>query len=155
MIRPINETDFDALIAIATASGLFEPDQTKMLAGMLRSQREEDVWFTDDDGSGPVGVAYLAPEKMTRGTWNLYWIAVYPDHQRKGRGRALLDHVEKWLAGKGERMLLVETAGVDDFEYVRQFYADNGFEAEARIRDFYDVAVDKIVFRKALNQHPG
>lgn len=150
MIRPTNERDFDSLIAIATASGLFEPEQAEMLAGMLRSPNSEDVWFTDDDGSGPVGVAYLAPEKMTHGTWNLYWIAVHPIHQRRGRGKAILDHVERWLATQMQRILLVETAGIDDFEYVRNFYAKNGFEAEARIRDFYDEGVDKVVFRKVL-----
>lgn len=151
MIRPTTENDFDALIAIATASGLFEPDQTEMLSGMLRSPDESDVWLTDDDGTGPVGVAYLAPEKMTHRTWNLYLIAVHPNRQRQGRGKAILDHVQKWLRERGERILLVETAGVDDFDYVRAFYANNGFETEARIRDFYDTGVDKIVFRKVLS----
>jgi len=122
------------------------------LAGMLQSPDESDVWFTDDDGSGPVGVAYLAPEKMTNGTWNLYLIAVHPDHQRQGRGKAILEHVQYWLAAKGERVLIVETAGVDDFDYVRTFYANYGFESEARIRDFYDAGVDKVVFRKVLVQ---
>ncbi len=150
MIRPTTAADFDALIALATASGLFESDQTEILSGMLRSPNENDVWFTDDDASGPVGVAYIAPEKMTHGTWNLYWIAVHPDHRRNGRGKAILDHIENWLSERGERILLVETAGIDDFEYVRKFYANNGFEAEARIRDFYDAAVDKVVFRKVL-----
>ncbi len=109
---------------LATASGLFEPDQTDILAGMLRSPNVSDVWFTDDEDGIPVGVAYLAPEKMTRGTWNLYWIAVDPGHQRQGRGKAILDHVQKWLIENGQRMLLVETAGVADFDYVRKFYAN-------------------------------
>ncbi len=155
MIRPTIETDFNALIAIATASGLFEPDQTELLSNMLRSPSEHDVWFTDDDGNGPVGVAYMAPEKMTHGTWNLYWIALHPNHQRGGRGKAILRHVEDWLAAKGVRILLVETAGIDEFDYVREFYLNNGFEAEARIRDFYDAAVDKVVFRKVLNPNVG
>ncbi|MEO1208220.1 MAG: GNAT family N-acetyltransferase [Cyanobacteria bacterium J06638_20] len=150
MIRPTVKPDHDALIALATASGLFEPDQTDLLSDMLRSPQEEDVWFADDDGTGPVGVAYLAPEKMTYGTWNLYWIAVHPAQQRQGRGKAILSHVQQWLMDRSERILLVETAGTDDFAYVRKFYADNGFENEARIRDFYDAGVDKIVFRKAL-----
>ena len=93
MIRPKRDTDFDGLIALATVSGLFEPDQTDILAGMLQSPDENDVWFTDDDDGVPVGVAYMAPEKMTYGTWNLYWIAVDPDHQRQGRGKAMLPHV--------------------------------------------------------------
>lgn len=47
MIRPTLETDFDALVALATASGLFEPDQTEILAGTLRSPSKNDVWFTE------------------------------------------------------------------------------------------------------------
>lgn len=150
MIRPTVAADHDALIALATATGLFEPDQTQLLAKMMQSPAEEEVWFTDDDGKGPVGVAYLVPEKMTHGTWNLCWIAVHPDQQKQGRGKAILSHIEQWLMEQGERILLVETAGTDDFDYVRQFYADNGFEPEARIRDFYDSEVDKIIFRKTL-----
>ncbi|MBE9102642.1 GNAT family N-acetyltransferase [Vacuolonema iberomarrocanum] len=155
MIRPSKPEDFDSLIALATASGLFNPDQTQMLAEMLRSPEKNDVWFTDDDGNAPVGVAYLAPEKMTDGTWNLYWIAVHPDYQRQGRGRALLAHVLQWLRQRGQRLLIVETAGIDDFDYVRAFYANNGFEKEARIRDFYEAGIDKVVFRKDLTQTVG
>ena len=150
MIRATHETDFDALVALATASGLFEPEQTDILAGMLRSPDENDVWLTDVDAGVPVGVAFMAQEKMTHGTWNLYWIAIAPERQRQGRGKAMLEYVQNWLIERGQRILLVETAGVDDFDYVRRFYSDNGFETEARIRDFYEAGVDKVVFRKSL-----
>jgi GNAT superfamily N-acetyltransferase len=152
MIRPTIERDFLGLIAIATASGLFELGQTEILSGLLRSPNENDIWFTDDDGDDPVGVAYLAPEKMTNGTWNLYWIAVHPAYQRNGRGKSILEYVVNWLEERGERILLVETAGIDEFEYVRKFYANNGFEEAARIRDFYDKDVDKVVFLRNLKQ---
>jgi ribosomal protein S18 acetylase RimI-like enzyme len=55
------------------------------------------------------------------------------------------------LAERGERVLLVETSGTEDFEYVRAFYRKNGYEEEARIREFYAAGVDKIIFRKMLN----
>lgn len=150
MIRPVTKNDFESVIGIATASGLFEPDQTDMLADMLRSPDENDVWFIAFAGREPAGIAYLAPEKMTHGTWNLYLIAVHPNRQRQGHGKSILGHVQRWLAEKGERIVLVETAGIDDFAYVRKFYADQGFENEARIREFYDAGVDKLVFRKVL-----
>ncbi|MGG6268636.1 hypothetical protein ACQ4M3_37730 [Leptolyngbya sp. AN03gr2] len=47
---------------------------------------------------------------------------------------------------------LVETSGTDDFEYVRAFYRKNGYDEEARIREFYCAGADKIIFRKALPQ---
>ena len=120
-----------------------------MLEQFHSSKDSNEIWLTDDD-NGPVAVAYLAPERMTEGTWNLYLIAVHPDHQRQGRGKAMLDHIERLLANRAERILLVETSGTDDFDYVRAFYRNNGFSEEARIREFYAAGVDKIVYRKVL-----
>ncbi|MCY7323041.1 MAG: GNAT family N-acetyltransferase [Phormidesmis sp. CAN_BIN36] len=155
MIRLTTPDDATALIALAEATGLFEPNQTEYLTHMLDQyfsgkNETQDFWFTDYDNE-PVGVAYVAPERMTEGTWNLYLIAVHPSRQRQGRGKVLLRHVEQMLTEQGERVLLVETSGTENFEYVRAFYRKSGYEEEARIREFYTVGVDKIVFRKALN----
>jgi ribosomal protein S18 acetylase RimI-like enzyme len=92
----------------------------------------------------------MAPERMTDGTWNLYWIAIDPRYQRRGRGKAMLAHVQNWLTAKEARILLVETSATEDFDYVRKFYAVNGFEEEARIRSFYAAGVDKVVYWKQL-----
>lgn len=154
MIRRITPDDTTALIALAEATGLFEPHETEELALMLADHfagetNSQDIWITDDD-DGLVGVAYVAPERMTEGTWNLYLMAVHPDHQRQGRGAALLAQVEEMLAERGERVLLVETSGLESFEYVRAFYRKSGYDEEARIREFYKAGEDKIVFRKDL-----
>jgi hypothetical protein len=86
MIRLTTPDDTIALIALAAASGLFDPNQTDDLAQMLdrhfRDRNEtQDIWLTDYDNE-PVGIAYIAPERMTEGTWNLYLIAVHPDRQK-------------------------------------------------------------------------
>jgi ribosomal protein S18 acetylase RimI-like enzyme len=156
MIRPAISDDTSALIALAEASGLFEPNQTDELSQMLAQHfdhdgHSRDFWLTDDD-NGLVSVAYVAPERMTEGTWNLYLIAVHPDNQRQGRGKVLLEYVEQMLANRGERVLLVETSGTEDFEYVRAFYRKSGYAEEARIRDFYAAGVDKIVYLKSLHK---
>jgi len=154
MIRLTTPNDTTALLALTEATGLFESNQIEELAQMLNQHFSDEadsqgIWLTDYDNE-PVGVAYVAPERMTDGTWNLYLIAIHPDHQKQGRGAALLQYVEQMLTERGERVLLVETSGTDDFEYVRVFYRNNGYEEEARIRDFYTDGVDKIVFRKLL-----
>jgi GNAT superfamily N-acetyltransferase len=99
MIRPTTPADTNALMALAEASGLFEPSQTAELAEMLGQHfagDSPDYWLTDEDQE-PVGVAYVAPERMTQGTWNLYLMAVHPERQRQGRGKKLLEHVEQLL----------------------------------------------------------
>ena len=155
MIRPIAPDDKTALIALVEAMGLFQSHETELLSQMLSDYfasptDSKEFWLTDDD-NGLVGVAYVAPERMTEGTWNLYLIAVHPDRQRQGRGAALLAQVEQILMERGERLLLVETSATESFEYVRSFYSKSGYDEEARIRDFYTAGVDKIVFRKALS----
>jgi len=78
MIRSTTPNDTIALIAIAEASGLFQPNQLDEIGEMLtdyfgsNSSNSDYFWITDDDeDDGPVGVAYCAPEPMTDGTWNL------------------------------------------------------------------------------------
>jgi ribosomal protein S18 acetylase RimI-like enzyme len=150
MIRPVTPDDTAALKAVIDANGLFPSDMLDdMMSGYFDGVASDDFWLTDDD-DGPCAVAYYAPERMTAGTWNLHLIAVHPDRQAKGRGAALLRHVEQALAARGERLLLVETSGLPSYERTRAFYRKCGYEEEARIRDFYRAGEDKVVFRKAL-----
>ncbi|AKJ05858.1 ribosomal protein S18 acetylase RimI-like enzyme [Archangium gephyra] len=149
-IRPITREDMPALKAVIDGTGLFPSEMLDgMATGFFSGEAGNDFWLTVEDGA-PVAVAYYVPERMTQGTWNLLLIAVHPEWQGRGLGAALMAHVERHLAARGERVLLVETSGLPSFEGTREFYRRIGYEQEARIRDFYQAGEDKIVFRKAL-----
>ncbi len=150
MIRPVEKNDLPALKAVIDATGLFPGEMLDdMTSGYFHDQMSGDLWYTHDE-DGPRAVAYVAPERMTAGTWNLYLIAVHPDQQRQGVGAAMIHYIERHLAEKGHRVLLVETSGLPEFEKTRAFYLKCHYDQEARIRDFYDAGEDKVVFRKSL-----
>jgi ribosomal protein S18 acetylase RimI-like enzyme len=154
VIRPTTPADTAAILELAVAAGLAPPGGVEPIAEVLADSLAgklgpDHVWLTDDDG-GPVGVAYLAIEKLTDGTWNLYMIAVRPDLQGQGRGAALVRHAEEVAARRGGRILIVDTSSLPEFDETRAFYRKCGYEEEARIRDFWKAGDDKIVFRKAL-----
>jgi ribosomal protein S18 acetylase RimI-like enzyme len=156
MIRPTTPDDSGAIIALAVAAGMFPANETKALGKVLGDYfdgklDDGHVWVTDEEEGEPRGVAYYAPDLMADRTWYLYMIAVHPDCQGRGRGTALIQHVENALRSSGERLLLVETSGLPKYDRARAFYTKCGYEEEARIRDFYTAGDDKIVFRKALN----
>lgn len=158
MIRPITPDDRTALIKLANSLEFFSTDELEeleqMLADSLHKDEDTDTypfWITDDNAVELVGLAYCEPERMTSGTWNLQLIAVHPNYRGQGRGVKLLHFVEQTLIERSARILLIETMGTSDFEYVRTFYRKNGYEQEARIREFYAEGADKIVFRKALS----
>ena len=65
-------------------------------------------------------------------------------------GAALRHAAEQHLKEIGQRILIVDTSGTDDFALTRKCCAQNGYEEEARIRDFWAEGDDKVIFRKAL-----
>ncbi len=149
-IRPVTPNDIPALKNVIDANDLFPSDMLDdMISDYFDNENGSNLWFTYEDGE-PIAIAYCAPERMTEGTWNLYLIAVHPDWQGKGYGTSMLHYIEQMLAGRGERVLLVETSGLASFERTRSFYRQRGYDEEARIREFYQAGEDKIVFRKLL-----
>ena len=154
-IRPCVPTDLPALEAVIGAVGLFPPEMLDDMVSFAPPPEAGDdeageFWLVHDDGDGADAVAYCAPERMTSGTWNALLLAVRPDRQGRGIGRALMARVEALLAARGERLLLVETSGTDEFAHARGFYARIGYEREARVREYYDAGDDKVVYRKKL-----
>ncbi len=142
--------DLPALRAVVDATALFPSELLDGMAADYLAGAGDDAWLTVDDGTGPAAVAYYGPEPMTEGTWNLRLIAVHPFRQGQGLGAALMTHVERALAARGARVLLVETSGAPGFARTRGFYRARGYDEEARIREFYQAGEDKVVFRKAL-----
>lgn len=152
MIRPITPDDTDAVLALAKKLEMFDSDGLELIKATLSDYLDgnsNDLWFSADDND-LVGVVYCAPEPMTSGTWNVLMLLVDRDRQRQGYGSALMSYVEQTLLDRGERLLIVETSSLDEFEAARKFYSKCGYKEEARIRDFYAAGDDKIFFSKAL-----
>jgi ribosomal protein S18 acetylase RimI-like enzyme len=152
MIRPTIAADTAALMSIIESSGQFNADGIAHVKGTLEQYlngETADIWLTADD-SEPVAVAYCAAEAVTDGTWNLLMLWTRKDREGQGHGAALVKKVEHDLAARGARLLIVETSGLPAFETARAFYSKCGFQQEARIKDFFAAADDKIVFTKAV-----
>lgn len=150
-IRTINKADLPDLKIVIDTTGLFPAD---LLDGMVEdyfsNPDTQDIWLTKLEHGTPIAVAYCAPERLTEGTYNLYLIAVHKDFQGKGLGKKMMGHIENLLRSQGNRILLVETSGLPEFEMTREFYDQYGYTREAVIRDFYREGDDKIVFWKRL-----
>ncbi|MEO0916665.1 MAG: GNAT family N-acetyltransferase [Pseudomonadota bacterium] len=149
-IKPTTTDDIPGLRTVLDRTGLFPGNmRADMLAPALAGETDA-FWLTCHSYDDAVGFCYTVPEDLTDGTWNMLALAVRPDVQGKGIGAALVNAAETQLKANGQRILIVETSGTDDFGLTRKFYAQNGYEEEARIRDFWADGDDKVIFRKAL-----
>jgi ribosomal protein S18 acetylase RimI-like enzyme len=90
------------------------------------------------------------PTPCTLGTYDLYWMAVAPEAQGNGIGKALLEEMERRLAGVA-RLLVIETAGRPDYAPTRAFYQARGYSPVSRIPDFYAPGDDQVVFVKDVS----
>lgn len=153
-ISTATATDKPALLHVAESCGLFQTEELSELGGMvdafLTGELEGHQWLTLREGNQVKAAAYYAPETFADGVWNLYFIGVLSDQQGKGHGSAILRYVEQKLANQGQRILIIETSGLDGFELTRKFYDQHGYTLEARIRDYYQEGEDKVVFWKKL-----
>ena len=150
MITTTTIDDVPALKEVLDKTGLFPSEVLSDMLSPALTGEAEDFWLTYRYGGKAVGFCYTVPEELADGTWNMLALAVHPIHQGKGLGTALVEAAEQHLRKKGERILIVDTSGSDDFALTRKFYAQRGYEEEARIRDFWAAGDDKVTFRKSL-----
>lgn len=156
MIRSIQRDDTAAVVGLAVGSGLFAQEESDGIRVLMddyftRTHTQGHACVLDvDDDAVPIGVAYYQPTPATDRTWTLLMIAVRRDRQGRGRGGALMRHVEDDLRDRQQRLLLVETSGVPEFSLTREFYEKAGYHAEARVRDYYQAGDDMVLYRKDL-----
>jgi ribosomal protein S18 acetylase RimI-like enzyme len=103
-----------------------------------------------DDGETVWGYVCVGPTPLTDGTFDLYWVAVDSAAQGKGYGRALLAFAEDEARHRDGRLLLIETSSQASYGATVRFYERAGYALEARVRDFYRIGDDKIIFAKRL-----
>lgn len=158
-VKTITQGDSPAVTVLAKESGLFDADGIELIRERLAGANHDELWFGIVDGSvkndsvkddSLKGAIYCVPEVMTDGTWNILMLIISSDSHGQGYGQTLMRHVEEVLAKRGARLVIVETSSGDGLERARAFYPKCGYTEEARIRNFYTVGADKIIFTKEL-----
>lgn len=115
-------------------------------------QNDYRILVLENDQSFVRAYACWGPTPLTRGTYDLYWIATHSKYRGLGYGQALMREVERCVAGESGRLLVVETSSRESYSNTIRFYRNLGYQQTSGIRDFYDVGDDKIIFVKRLSR---
>jgi ribosomal protein S18 acetylase RimI-like enzyme len=94
------------------------------------------------------GYCTAGPTPLTEGVWDLYWLAVNRVVRGQGIGRSLLRTAELRAKQEKARMLLIETSSTKEYGPARKLYRSDGYKLIARVRDFYKLGDDKVLYRK-------
>jgi ribosomal protein S18 acetylase RimI-like enzyme len=95
------------------------------------------------------GYVCYGEASLTEGVYEIYYIAIDPDLQGKGMGKLLMQELEKKLS-KNARMILIETSSDETYTTTQKFYERLDYKEIVRIKDFFKVGEDKIIYEKRL-----
>lgn len=96
------------------------------------------------------GYICFGPTPMTAATWDLYWIAVSPDVQGRGVGRALYRAFVARMRARGGRQVRIETSSQESYGDTGRFYERLGFRVDGRLCDFYGPGDDLLIYYQRL-----
>ena len=100
------------------------------------------------EGDEVLGYICLGPTPVTNGTFDLYWIVVKPSEHGSGVGTNLMKYAEDVVKQNQGRLLIAETSSQPKYEKTREFYLRVGYTELARIKDYYKVGDDLVIYGK-------
>ncbi|HEX7152968.1 MAG TPA: GNAT family N-acetyltransferase [Thermoanaerobaculia bacterium] len=156
-IRPARPADRDRIREILVGTALFTEQEAGWAmelvdANLARPGSEYTVQVLEDEDARRVhGYVCYGPTPRTDDVFDLYWIAVEPTRQGQGLGQLLLKFVENEVRRQNGRMLLIETSSKASYAPTIRFYQRAGYDEISRIKDFYRIEHDKVVFCKKLS----
>lgn len=156
MIRPMSAPDKPAVMELILATDMFMPAEVEVAEELIDAYLEEpdqkdyDVVVVEDDKGGVAGYMTWGPTPLAENVYDLYWMAVSPKEQGRGRGKQLVAWLEAKVRSLGGRMIIIETAGQPKYHPTREFYLRLGYTEVARIPDYYKPGDARIIYTKHL-----
>lgn len=152
-MRSLKRSDLPDLTRILIATGAFTPDEVDCAVELLNivldqpNQIDYQVLVAENNGAIAGYILYGAVP-LTKGNFDIYWIATDPALHGKGFGQKLMEAAENEAKSRGARMVCLETSSQGGYEKTRRFYDRSGYIEESRIRDFYKIGDDRITYVK-------
>jgi ribosomal protein S18 acetylase RimI-like enzyme len=153
-IRKLQKEDWAAVRQILEHVGTFSSYEIQVANELIDftledpEQKDYEIYVGVGESKEILGYLCLGPTPTCQGTFDLYWIAVKKSEQNVGVGRQLLDYLVNLVKSRGARLLVAETSSQPRYEKARKFYQVNGFQVLARIREYYAVGDDLIIYGK-------
>lgn len=149
--------DGAAVRALTAVTGFFSDEEVAVAVELVDARLAQGLasgyrfLFADGDG-GLDGYVCYGPIALTRSSFDLYWIAVRPEAQRRGLGRLLMEAAEERARELGATAMYVETSSRPQYEPTRTFYRRLGYHAAAELPDFYGPGDGQVIFAKQLRR---
>jgi GNAT superfamily N-acetyltransferase len=154
-IRQMTAADKPALIQLVKQIPEFESGEVSIAEEVIDSFLNAPIAsgyyiLVAELESSLVGYICYGNTPLTKGTWDIYWMAVAPEEQAKGIGKTLIENAENDIRKHNGRLIIIETSSKPEYEKTRRFHSARGYENICCIPDFYSPGDDLLIFQKCL-----
>lgn len=156
-IRPLQAKDRQRIQQIVNTVGNFNEADIKiameLIDDVISKEGKSDyiVYVLEDDEQIVQAYVCYGQTPLTDHTYDFYWMAIDPEHQRHGLGLRLFQFVEEQVRDHGGKLLMCETSSQKSYERVIKLYERLGYQPVARIKNFYRHGDDKLIYMKELS----
>ena len=154
MIRPMQESDKDTVMTILHVTAMFKQEEINVAEELIdiylhqSDQNDYDIVIIENSDKYVAGYLCYGPTPLTKGTFDLYWMAVDPKEQGKGYGKKLVKWLEEKVKTNHGRLIVIETSSQPKYKPTRNFYENLNYKETARITDFYTKGDDRVIYVK-------
>ncbi len=154
MIRPMEPRDKGPVMDLIRATGFFTPAEIDVAEELIdvyledAEQKDYRIVVIENDRKETVGYMTWGPTPLAEDAYDIYWMAVAPSEQGKGRGKVLVRWLEDEVRRLAGRMIIIETSSQPKYQGTRQFYIDLDYKEVARVPDYYRAGDDRVIYAK-------
>ena len=154
MIRRMQARDKEAVLGLIRATGFFTAAEVDVAEDLIDiylgkpDQKDYDVVVVEGEGEAPAGYMTWGPTPLAEDAYDLYWMAVAPSEQGRGRGKELVRWLEAEVQRRNGRVIIIETSSQPKYHGTRRFYIDLDYKEVARVPDFYRAGDDRVIYAK-------
>jgi len=148
VVRPYRNEDYKQVVELTVGPLRQSRKDAEDVISWVPTVEYAEIFVAEVEGKvvGYIMMEYPGSEKWAKIAY-ISWIAVDPEHQRKGYGSKLIQAGEESARKRGMRRLYVEPSVEDD---PICFYIMNGLMPEGRRIGYYPDGSDSIVLGKRL-----
>jgi GNAT superfamily N-acetyltransferase len=146
--------DRGPVLGLIRATGFFTDAEVGVAEELLDiylekpDQKDYHVAVIENGEKGVAGYMTWGPTPLAEDAYDIYWMAVAPSEQGRGRGKALIHWLEEEVRRRDGRVVLIETSSQPRYHGTRQFYIDLDYREVARVPDFYRAGDDRVIYAK-------
>lgn len=150
-IRDLLPSDREPLKASIESIAAFREEDVaialELIDDRLDNGEDSDYQFlVAVEGDAALGYVCFGLIPLTVSSFDLYWVVVAPEHQRKGVGARLMTAMAQAVVQQGGRRIYIDTSSSDQYATTRAFYHSQGYAEAARFPDFYRDGEARVVY---------